>query len=69
MAADIGDEQARDASGGAGRDVIDITPAVGAAERFAVDPRVEPSHDHAAVRQLVSAPHFHALHVMIIHDC
>lgn len=69
VAADIGDEHARDAPGGAARKVVDV-PASGFASlglgaiRAAVDPGVEAGHGDGVVDGAVAAPDLHALHAV-----
>ena len=57
-------QQAADSARGAARSVINISAALGLAEGFAVDPRVQPAHFNAARGELAVAPDFHAGHVL-----
>jgi hypothetical protein len=65
MSRHVGDQETADASGGAAGGVINIAAAVGFAVGFAVDPGIQPAEFHALRGELVSAPDFHARHVLL----
>ena len=61
----VGQQEARDAAGGAARRVVNVAAALGLLERLAVDPGVQAAEDRpSAVGELAASPHFHALHLL-----
>ncbi len=64
VAGNVGEQEARDAAGGATRGVVDVAAALRLLVRLAVDPGVEAAKLDGARGELAAAPHFHALHVL-----
>jgi hypothetical protein len=62
MAGDVGEEDAGDASGGAGGEVVDVAAGLGGGEGFGVDPGVEAGDGDGIGGEGVAAPDFHTGH-------
>jgi hypothetical protein len=60
----IGEEQAADTTGGATRDLVDISATLSLAEWFAVDPDIETGQFDSTGGDLAASPDLHALHML-----
>jgi len=64
VAGNVSEKQTADSARGATGNVVNVAATLGLAERFAVNPHVQPTQFDTAGSKLAAAPDLHALHVL-----